>query len=430
MSGATALAPSSVRLPGSLIALGADSADGPATTWIQVLRTGSFWSARYKDFAVTKATLAKMVENFQTITPKAPTELPLDYNHGTNYAETVDQGKAAGWIKNLELRANGTELWAQVELTAEAADLVRGKEYRYVSATFEFDHVHTDGEHRKKAIGPTLMSAALTNTPFVEGMAPVTLAKDAAVMLDADGMDAEPDDDADDTEAAKPKAKKKAKAKTVAMDDDPDQAEADAMSTSDPQCKPAAVAASHPVSGAHAMPTITVKDAQGNDVQLSEEVAIALARQHAPKNDDLKVELNKMQAALTETQTQLAELRNDNAKLKDEKATMAAEQAVGALIKAGKIAPKKRDQFVKLAKNDPETFNELTSDLPVVFAVGTEVGSAGDGEGLTAVQQVAQLTRDAQTANPKLSAAEAQTLVFNKHPHLYEAYKRESTVRV
>src|ERR1041385_5577936 len=146
-----------VRLPPTTIVLGDDAGEGPATTWLQVLRTGQFWSPRYKDFSVTKKTLATMVENFKTITPKPPTELPLDFNHGTNRPDSIEQGKAAGWIKDLELRADGAELWAQVELTAEAAELVRNKEYRFVSATFEFDHVHTDGEQRKKSIGPTLM---------------------------------------------------------------------------------------------------------------------------------------------------------------------------------------------------------------------------------------------------------------------------------
>jgi hypothetical protein len=80
-------------------------------------------------------------------------------------------GVAAGWLKAVELRANGDELWGEVEWTPEAADLIRKRAYKFVSPSFVKDHVHKDGTK----IGTTLLAAAITNHPFLEGMKALTL---------------------------------------------------------------------------------------------------------------------------------------------------------------------------------------------------------------------------------------------------------------
>jgi phage I-like protein len=115
-----------------------------------------------------------MVENFKTGKyPQGSTKLPADYNHGTSHASSTDEGKAAGWVVDLELRADGDELWAQVEWTETAAALIDGKEYQFTSATFSFDYTNSNGGEE---IGPTLLAFALTNRPVVHGMQPVALA--------------------------------------------------------------------------------------------------------------------------------------------------------------------------------------------------------------------------------------------------------------
>ncbi len=39
-------------------------------------------------------------------------------------------GAAAGWMKRLELRANGDELWAEVAWTPKAAEAIKNREYQ------------------------------------------------------------------------------------------------------------------------------------------------------------------------------------------------------------------------------------------------------------------------------------------------------------
>jgi hypothetical protein len=334
-----------IRLPATTIALADDDGgSGPAVTWIQVLRVGKFWSPRYRDFSVTKSTLAKMIENYRNFTPKAPTELPLDYNHGTNQPDTIEQGKAAGWIKDLELREDDTELWAQVALTSEAADLVRNQEYRYVSATFEFDHVHTDGEQRQKHIGPTLMAAALTNTPFVEGMQPVTLDKQSSIAL------ADDDETAEASFSYDEQYRRVQEALSVFGDDNMSggwycrlvdlfdgraiyrelgagrdrlfrvsysiDAAGDITFTDSPaECVADYRPLAQPAGETEMAKTIKVKDAAGNEIELAEETVLALAKQHAPKPaaaadttrlDEAEVRLTKAEAEIVELSARCA----------------------------------------------------------------------------------------------------------------------------
>lgn len=158
--------------PTHLAAPASTPATGQSLSWIQVLKTGAWTSARYGEFAITKADLVTMLHNWQNITPKAPTKLPVDYDHlSMGKPANPAAGVAAGWIEELELRKDGTELWARVAWTPPAVERITAKEYQYVSPSFVKDHVHKDG----KPIGTTLLAAAITNHPFLEGMAALTL---------------------------------------------------------------------------------------------------------------------------------------------------------------------------------------------------------------------------------------------------------------
>jgi hypothetical protein len=140
-------------------------------SWVQIARTGSFVSSRYGAFSITHDDLATMLRNFKEITPKAPTELPVDFDHLSIDPKRPGDGIAAGWMKKLELREHGDELWAEVEWTPDGAQRIANREYKFVSPTFVKDHVHKDGTK----IGTTLLAAAVTNHPFLEGMQALTL---------------------------------------------------------------------------------------------------------------------------------------------------------------------------------------------------------------------------------------------------------------
>ncbi len=151
--------------------VGASSEAASRRSWIQLARTGSFVSKRYGKFAITKTDLSEMLHNFREITPKAPTQLPIDYDHLSMDPKKPGDGIAAGWLEKVELRENGDELWGQVSWTPDGAERIAKQEYRYVSPSFIKDHTHKDGTK----IGTTLLAAAITNHPFLEGMQAVTL---------------------------------------------------------------------------------------------------------------------------------------------------------------------------------------------------------------------------------------------------------------
>ena len=84
----------------------------------------------------------------------------IDYEH-----QTLGNGEApaAGWVKSLKLE-NGC-IKADVEWTARGAEYLRNREYRYPSPVINVR------KSDNKVIG--LHSLALTNTPAIEGMAPI-----------------------------------------------------------------------------------------------------------------------------------------------------------------------------------------------------------------------------------------------------------------
>ena len=141
-------------------------------SWIQVARTGKYVSSRYGEFSITGDDLNTMLRNFTTITPQAPTRLPVDYDHLSMNPQKPGDGKAAGWFTGkMELRNGGQQLWGEVEWTPAAAKAIQAHEYQFISPSFVKDYKHKDG----RKIGTTLLAAAVTNHPFLEGMAPLSL---------------------------------------------------------------------------------------------------------------------------------------------------------------------------------------------------------------------------------------------------------------
>ncbi len=84
-------------------------------------------------------------------------DLPIDYEHQSEHREKTGAGPvpAAGWIKDLELRGDG--IWGRVSWTERAAELIRNREYRFLSPVVLF-------EKTKRRV-MRLKSAGLVHTP-------------------------------------------------------------------------------------------------------------------------------------------------------------------------------------------------------------------------------------------------------------------------
>lgn len=83
--------------------------------------------------------------------------LHVDYEHASEVrAPQGEPAPAAGWIDKLETRDGGA-IWAHVEWTPRARQMIADREYRYISPVFYFD--------KDSLAILNLVSAALTNKP-------------------------------------------------------------------------------------------------------------------------------------------------------------------------------------------------------------------------------------------------------------------------
>lgn len=147
-----------------------------SVSWIQVAVVGHFVSKAYGEFSITTDDLRSMYRNFTYgVHPVPPTKICMDYDHFSTSPGRPGDGKAAGWFVALQLRAGDTELWGRIEWTEDGAAAIRKKEYQYVSPTFSHNFLTPAGTE----IGCTLLASAITNSPFLQGMEPLSLAATA-----------------------------------------------------------------------------------------------------------------------------------------------------------------------------------------------------------------------------------------------------------
>lgn len=129
---------------------------------------------------IDAASATRVIERFNV----RKTPPVVDYEHQTLRAETNGQpAPAAAWMRALQWR-EGSGLWATVELTARAAELIRSGEYAYVSPVFVFDE--RTGEVQ------AILMAALTNNPAIDGMAAVAARAAATFDLHTDSYEEDP----------------------------------------------------------------------------------------------------------------------------------------------------------------------------------------------------------------------------------------------
>jgi phage I-like protein len=120
------------------------------------------WDGHSKgSFEVDKKSMDEMLANFNN----QSIDTVCDYEHQTLTGETAP---ASGWIKSLAIEND--VLYAFVEWTDKAKEMIENKEYKYVSPVYQFN---TTDRATNKNIGLTLHSLSLTNRPFLEELGEV-----------------------------------------------------------------------------------------------------------------------------------------------------------------------------------------------------------------------------------------------------------------
>lgn len=155
--------------------------DGFPTSRVQVGKLGRFVHGRFGRFLWTPATFASFIKNFRE---RSGGRIPIDPDHAPEKGGSTE---AEGWITDLEVE--GDKLFAAVEWTKQAAQKIRDRRYMFISPTFSMNGKGEGGE----SIGPKLVGAGLTNRPFLENMAVVSLSalSDEEIIQLAQGEDPE-----------------------------------------------------------------------------------------------------------------------------------------------------------------------------------------------------------------------------------------------
>lgn len=162
---------------GTVDALAADAATG---AWMLLVPAGRFEARDGRKFvsgsqSEMQAIIARTRQYHGT------TDIVVDYDHQSVFGAKDGVGgtaKAAGWIKQLDVRSDG--IWGRVEWTPAALEAIRAGEYRYLSPVIP---------HRKDGRIIIILNAALTNTPALDLTAAAASARLSNLNLSDEGND-------------------------------------------------------------------------------------------------------------------------------------------------------------------------------------------------------------------------------------------------
>lgn len=165
----------------------AENEDAPK--WVHVATEGIFLGYHDGDapFQFTRQTFEEIQSNTRShpsykagsTGEGANNVIPWDFEHASEQPAVLGSlpatgAPAQGWVLDFDIRegavAGKAELWALTKFLPVARDYIRAGQYQWASVAVAFDATHpVTGEK----IGAICTSIALTNTPFIEGMAPL-----------------------------------------------------------------------------------------------------------------------------------------------------------------------------------------------------------------------------------------------------------------
>ncbi len=151
------------------------------------------WVRGTREFAITRDDLEAIVRNFRG---RQNGEINVDYDHASEMPEVAAGGPipSAGRIVRMDapeplrdsvsgVRGSDPDsrvpspesrfiLWGWYEPTDRARRLIANREYRYISPAIDWS---ARSKKNGKPVGATLSTVALTNRPFLEEMPPIRL---------------------------------------------------------------------------------------------------------------------------------------------------------------------------------------------------------------------------------------------------------------
>lgn len=139
--------------------------DGAGLQWVHLLPAGRAVARDGRHFDI--ANPDAIINRFRD----GAVDLPVDFEHAIDNRRGSEAVAAAGWIADLERRADG--IWAAVRWTDRAAAMIRAREYRYISPSMLYN------PKTREVLG--LRGAGLVHHPALQLTA---LASEASTMTD------------------------------------------------------------------------------------------------------------------------------------------------------------------------------------------------------------------------------------------------------
>jgi phage I-like protein len=152
--------------------------DGSNMSWIQAVPLGTYDHPVYGEMTFSPEKLNDMLANIKNNV--RGTELDIDYDH-----KDFGDGKAAGWVKDAELRGSDG-LWILVEWTPPARQALANREYKYFSPEFSDEWTHPKTGQTFKNV---LFGGALTNRPHLKDIQPINLSEIRQRTQSGDGVE-------------------------------------------------------------------------------------------------------------------------------------------------------------------------------------------------------------------------------------------------
>ena len=196
----------------------ADMGDEPKPVWIQIAKVGAFRGHPQGPFVIDRATLSDIKRNFDSTTNRS---VAIDYEHASEQDPTkgsipLTGAPANGHITDMELRDGGDTLWGLTNWTEIARNQIKTGAYKFFSPAIRFN---SKDRVTGKTIGAMLSSGALTNKPFLDGMAAMaaseTIEVTETIAIEVEETEIEVETEAEVTEPSDVE-------ETAAMTDTPD----------------------------------------------------------------------------------------------------------------------------------------------------------------------------------------------------------------
>ena len=332
------------------------SEPGDVPEWVQIAQTGSWLGHPDGPEVITERHLRSARDYYTRHYAANDADLPIDYHHASVYAgKDMSRAPAAGWIKEMELRADGAELWARASWTDEARSAIAARKFRYLSPVFRWNQ---PDRVTGRVVPLQIPSVALTNTPFLTELQ--SLNESAG------------------TDAGDPRSPQKKEGQDISLL----QKIAQVLDR-----KPEKVAAalgldgSQPEDAAVARAIMKMADGEGTEESVPREVTNALGLAPDAGEQAVRARIIALtapeagqgairQALGLDATADQADVLNAIGELKRDGQRRDAEALVNRAVREGKILPAQREFYLNSARQDPEATRMCLENMPPVVSSG------------------------------------------------------------